>query len=83
MNPQNTAEFIFKSLSMHGFVNGFGDVMTKAVEGFMEEATKLVLDGRIKNREMKYAGVKEAGQALADHHVGKNFGKSVIIVADK
>ncbi|TCD60768.1 hypothetical protein EIP91_009537 [Steccherinum ochraceum] len=79
---KNTGAFISKSLSMHGSIVGLGDVMIKALEGFEEEATKLVLEGKIKNNETRYHGIKQAGHALADIHLGKTLGKTVIVVAE-
>ena len=66
---------------MHGIQVGFGPIMTKAQEGFEEAAAKLVLEGKIKNKETRYNGIKEAGHALADVHLGKTLGKTVIIVS--
>ncbi|TCD60757.1 hypothetical protein EIP91_009550 [Steccherinum ochraceum] len=77
---KNTAMFIHKSLLMRGIQVGFGDDMIKAQEGFQEEATKLVLEGKIKNNETRYHGIKEAGNALADIHRIQTLGKTVIIV---
>ena len=68
---------------MHGFVVRFGERMMEALDGFAEEGTRLVLEGKIKNIEHRYNGLKEAGQALADVHSGANFGKAVIIVAEE
>lgn len=67
---------------MQGFVVGFGDVMQKGAVGFIEETTKLVLEGKIKNRETKYYGIKESDKALADLHHGQVLGKPVVIVTD-
>lgn len=82
MIAQNIKAMVEKSLSMHGIVVGFGDAMQKAGANFNEEATKLVVDGKIRNLEQRYDGLKEAGQALADVHLGKTLGKPVIIVAE-
>ena len=76
------AAMVEKSLSMHGFVVHFGEVMQKAMENFGPEATKLVLEGKIKSREHRYYGLKNAADALADVHHGYNYGKSVIIVSE-
>ena len=38
--------------------------------------------GKIKVREHRYHGLKEAGKALADVHVGANTGKAVIVVTE-
>ena len=72
-----------RSMIMYGFVVNVGPVVQKAGEHFFEDATKLVLDDTIKNREHKYNGLKEAGQALADVHLGNNVGKAVVIVAEE
>lgn len=71
-----------KGLTMNGFIIGFGDRIKKAKEGFVEVGTKLLLEGKIKNIEQRYVGLKTAGQALADVHLGMNYGKAVIIVSE-
>ncbi|TCD60756.1 hypothetical protein EIP91_009549 [Steccherinum ochraceum] len=77
---QNTAMFVYKCLCMQGIQVGLGDTMNKALEGFQEAATKLVLDGKLKNTETRYHGIKEAGNALADIHRIQTLGKTVIVV---
>ena len=71
-----------KSLSMHGIVVGAGPVMQSAAKGFLENATKLVIEGKIKSRENRYDGLREAGRALAEVHTGQSLGKPVIIAAN-
>ena len=65
---------------MRGILIGVGDDMQNAAKTFLQDTTKLVLDGVIKSRETKYHGVKEAGKALADVHHGQSFGKAVIVI---
>lgn len=68
---------------MQGLVVGFGEAMQKGAIGFNEVGTKLVVEGKVKNRESRYIGLKEAGKALADVHTGQTFGKAVVIVAEE
>lgn len=65
---------------MRGLIIGVGDEMQNAGKTFLQDATKLVLDGVIKSRETKYNELKEAGKALADVHRGKSFGKAVVVI---
>ncbi|THH29040.1 hypothetical protein EUX98_g5140 [Antrodiella citrinella] len=79
---KNIKHVVFKSLTMHGLVIGIGEAMQTAAVPFLEEATKLVLDGTIKTREWRFEGLQQAGQALADVHFGQQIGKPIIIVAE-
>ncbi|TCD61329.1 hypothetical protein EIP91_008590 [Steccherinum ochraceum] len=80
---QNMGLVVDKSLSMFGLIVGFGEVMKKAAETHIEDATKLILAAKIKSRETRYRGLQEAGRALADIHRGLCTGKPVIIVAEE
>ncbi|KDQ07302.1 hypothetical protein BOTBODRAFT_192510 [Botryobasidium botryosum FD-172 SS1] len=68
-------------------IKGFiiGDIV--AAEGgsraFDEEVGELVKQGKIKYKEHYTKGIENAGQALLDVLKGNNFGKPVVIVADK
>ena len=53
------------------------------IEHFYDEVVPLVKEGRITSREHRYLGLKQAGQALADLHLGNNTGKAVIVVAEE
>lgn len=54
----------------------------QALQKFVPDISKLILDGKIIHKEDRYAGLKQAEQALLAVHTGANFGKVVIIVAD-
>ena len=47
----------------------------------MEEVVPLIQQGKIRVREHRYEGLREAGKALADVHIGANTGKAVVVVA--
>lgn len=59
--------------------------MTEAKLGaqpFIDEFVPLVAAGEIKTKEYVTKGLENAGQALVDMLDGKNFGKSIVIVAE-
>ena len=47
---------------------------------FGPEMCKLLEEGKIKVKEHRYYGLKNAGEALRDVHTGGNTGKPVIMV---
>ncbi|KZP05193.1 alcohol dehydrogenase [Athelia psychrophila] len=77
---RNFVEMFQRSLTVRGYRGT--DFAQQYIPDFMAEIPPLVFSGKIRLREHRYDGLKNAGQALADVHTGANFGKSLIVVAD-
>ena len=71
-----------RSLTVRGFSYMFGEEQQRTLKTHIPEVSQLMLDGKLKFKEHRYA-LPEAGQALLDVHTGANFGKAVIIVAEQ
>lgn len=78
--PQHFEEVFIRSLTVHGFTLSTGP-SGAALPKFYDVATPLVLEGKITSHEHRFS-LKEAGEALASVHYGKNLGKAVIIVSE-
>lgn len=66
---------------MRGFLLSHAAVL-RALATFEAEVVPLVLDGTITVREHRYS-LREAGEAVAGLHEGRNVGKAVVWVADE
>ncbi|GJE93492.1 NADP-dependent oxidoreductase [Phanerochaete sordida] len=75
-------EIFKRSLTVHGFVVATGE-SAAAAPHFFEDVVPLVRAGKIRSREHRYVGLREAGRALADVHTGANTGKAVIVVSEE
>ncbi|WP_309604522.1 NADP-dependent oxidoreductase [Phenylobacterium sp.] len=49
---------------------------------FLEEVSGLIRDGRLKSKEYVVQGIENAGRAMIDMLSGRNFGKTVVRIAD-
>ena len=49
----------------------------------MQTVPPRVASGEIKYKEHVVRGLENAGQAILDVQMGRNFGKSVVVVADE
>lgn len=58
------------------------DFSQEYMPDFMVDIPPLVFSRKIKFLEHRYMGLENAGQALADPHIGANFGKAIIVVSD-
>lgn len=67
--------FIFKQLSMEGFV--FSRYLDEWFDG-IEEMKKWILEGKLKYRESEMVGFEKLPQALIDMLRGVNTGKTII-----
>ena len=76
---QNFEQIFQRNLTVRGFLLNSKPVL-EALKTFMEEVIPLVLEGKISVFEHVYS-LKEAGQAIADLHTGRNVGKAVVIVS--
>jgi NADPH-dependent curcumin reductase CurA len=79
---QHFEEIFQRNLTVRGFVIGSGE-SAKMLDKFDSEVIPLVKEGKINSREHRYLGLREAGKALADVHLGKNTSKAVIVVSDE
>lgn len=53
------------------------------LEAFYKEIPKAIASGQLKYREHITKGLENGGQALLDVQLGRNEGKSVIVVAEE
>ncbi|KAJ3557484.1 hypothetical protein NM688_g1449 [Phlebia brevispora] len=81
-SPVMNFEQIFqRDLTVRGFLLNYPPVV-QALKTFYDETIPLLLDGKITVHEHPYT-LDKAGEAIADLHLGKNIGKSLIIVSDE
>ena len=66
---------------MYGFL--VGSLAPKHADDFLRTMPARVARGEIKYREHVVRGLENGAQAIVDVHLGKNFGKSVLVVADE
>ncbi|KAM5544840.1 hypothetical protein V8D89_001738 [Ganoderma adspersum] len=78
---KNLQLLLWREITLHGFL--FISLEPKYYEQFMKTIPKRVASGEIKYKEHVVRGLENAGQAIFDVQMGKNFGKSVVIVADE
>ncbi|KAI9065187.1 NAD-P-binding protein [Trametes sanguinea] len=77
---KNLMHIVSKELSINGFI--VGSIRPKYEDWFYSTWPKRVASGEIKYKEDRVRGLENAGQAIVDVQSGRNFGKSVVIVAD-
>ncbi|KDQ07301.1 hypothetical protein BOTBODRAFT_120227 [Botryobasidium botryosum FD-172 SS1] len=80
---KNISAILTKRLRVQGFIVGDLVEAEGGTHAFQEEVGPLVVEGKIKFKEHYTKGIENAGEALLGVLKGDNFGKSVIIVADK
>ncbi|CDO77399.1 hypothetical protein BN946_scf184857.g5 [Trametes cinnabarina] len=78
---KNLMNIVAKELTIKGFI--VGSIRHKYEDWFYSTWPKRVASGEIKYKEDRVRGLENAGKAIADVQSGRNFGKSVIIVADE
>ena len=66
---------------MYGFV--VSSLIPKYRAEFLRTFPARVASGEIKYKEHVTRGLERAGEALLDVLVGRNFGKSVLVLADE
>ncbi|KAK7040313.1 hypothetical protein VNI00_009781 [Paramarasmius palmivorus] len=79
-NLKNLWTIFGRSLHIHGFL--FSDIAPKYEKEFFEVIPKKLVSGELKHREDVTKGLENAGEALLDVLLGKNFGKKVVVVAE-
>jgi len=75
---KNTSFILARDLTVRGL-----QVKLKDPKEFFDAVTPLVQSGKIKYKETHTVGLEHAGQALADLLTGGNFGKAIVVVAEK
>ncbi|KAI0357028.1 NAD-P-binding protein [Trametes cingulata] len=78
---KNLMKIVSQELTINGFI--VGSIRHKYEDDFYATFPKRVASGEIKYKEHPVRGLENAGQAIVDVQSGRNFGKSVIIVADE
>lgn len=80
-NTRNLGAIVTKEISINGFLITHRGATYR--DQFYKEVPKLIKEGKIKYKEDITRGLENAGQALLDQQQGKNFGKTVILVASE
>lgn len=80
-SEQNLGAIVTKEISINGFLITHRGATYR--DQFYKEVPKLIQEGKIKYKEDITRGLENAGQALLDQQQGKNFGKTVILVASE
>jgi NADPH-dependent curcumin reductase CurA len=52
-------------------------------EEFYTSVPKMVAEGKLKHKEEIHKGLEKVGHLILEQQTGKNFGKSVLIVAEE
>ncbi|TBU55126.1 NAD(P)-binding protein [Dichomitus squalens] len=78
---KNLQQLVWREITFHGFL--IGSLMPKYQEEFDRTFPARVASGEIKYKEHIVRGLENAGQGLVDVLTGKNFGKTVLVVADE
>lgn len=78
---QNLIAVFSKSLTIRGFI--VGNLDAQYANEFYREVPAWVAGGQVKYVEDVTRGLEGVGQAIADLQMGKNKGKSVIVLADQ
>lgn len=80
-NVKNLQLLLWKEIHMYGFV--VGPLIPKWSGDFFKTMPARVASGEIKYKEHIVHGLENAPQAMLDLHLGKNFGKSVLIASEE
>ncbi|KAI0772918.1 NAD-P-binding protein [Trametes elegans] len=78
---KNLMNIVGRELQIHGFI--VGSLRPKYEDEFYATFPARVARGEIKYKEDRVRGLERAGHAIADVQSGRNFGKSVVVVADE
>ena len=78
---KNLQLLLWKEIHLYGFL--VFTLAQKHAEAFFRDMPKQVASGKIKYKEHIVRGLVQAPQGIIDIHLGNNFGKSVLIVADE
>lgn len=78
---KNLAKIVSKQLKLSGFI--VTTLWKKHLEDFYSEIPPKVARGEIKYLEDITHGLDKAGEAILAVQIGKNHGKSVVLVAEE
>ena len=78
---KNLQLLLWREITLHGFL--FISLEPKYFAQFMRTVPPRVAAGEIRYKEHVVRGLENAGQAILDVQMGRNFGKSVVVVADE
>ncbi|KAM5544815.1 hypothetical protein V8D89_001713 [Ganoderma adspersum] len=81
ISAYNTKEPYGREISLHGFI--FESQRAKHAAAFFRTMPGGVASGAVRYKEHVVRGLENAGQAILDVQMGKNFGKSVVVVAEE
>ncbi|KAH9903352.1 NAD-P-binding protein [Cubamyces lactineus] len=78
---KNLKSIVGKELSLNGFI--VTSLRAKYEASFRATIPRRVAAGEIRYKEDAVRGLENGGRAIADVQRGRNFGKSVVVVADE
>ena len=81
LNHTTSRTCVWREITFHGFL--IASLMPKYAPEFFRTFPARVASGEIKYKEHRVYGLEKAGEALLEVLQGKNFGKSVVVVADE
>ncbi|PIL28118.1 hypothetical protein GSI_09769 [Ganoderma sinense ZZ0214-1] len=77
---KNLQLLIWREITLHGFL--FDSLRPKHAAAFFRTMPGRVASGAVRYKEHVVHGLENAGQAILDVQEGRNFGKSVVVVAE-
>ena len=80
-NVKNLQLILWRELTFHGFL--VFRLEAKYADEFFRTFPARVASGEIKFKEHVERGLEHGPQAIVDVHLGKNFGKSVLVISDE
>ena len=80
-NVKNLQLIVWRELRLSGFL--VASLAPRHSENFFRTFPARVASGEIKYKEHVTRGLENAAQAIVDVHLGNNFGKSVLVLADE
>ena len=80
-NVKNLQLLLWKEIHMYGFL--VFSLARKYGDEFFRTFPARVASGEIKFKEHVERGLEHGPQAIVDVHLGKNFGKSVLVISDE
>ncbi|KAI0918225.1 hypothetical protein AcV7_007027 [Taiwanofungus camphoratus] len=78
---KNLMQIVGKEITLSGFI--VMSLQAKYEAQFHAEMPRLVAEGKVQYMEDRVQGLQEAGCALVDVLMGRNRGKSVVVVVEE
>ena len=78
---KNLQLLIWREITLHGFL--FESQRPKHAADFFRTMPGRIARGAVRYKEHVVRGLENAGQAILDVQEGRNFGKSVVVVAEE